>query len=543
MKFLMSHHPSLVVGGIKDPTLRSQHLQAFWEAYKENHPHHPVFREHEHGLCRVIPMCYHGDEGRGKRRGNTTVLSMESVLGIYTGWNLQIGKHSCTSCCPPPSALNKFPARSATTCGRWDSHIEALQTNMKGHSYLQRYPLYVLPGAMYKEHRSLLDACLSTMSLQFRQAFFDGFEDNQGHVWFLAIVGFKGDLKFFARAGYLQRSFEHVGRVRNLEMCHECLGGSSEYPFEEVTSDTPKWIQTIYSQRPWVNEPPLLKIPYHPNEPERQMKKDCFHLCKVGIYRDFVACSILWLLSVGYFGHDGDVDTKLGRAYKVFYLFCSTTGRTPGLRSFNKNFFNFPKLSSFGWANTKGSDTMHLVAWIKVLCVSCKNDLLSQEHLEAINLISFTADAASTFFRRVNSHGLFLTFHCGVALWADLRSFIRGYAALAHLSFTKLKFPGFSMKPKLHLLRHLEHDIFTILSNPNCRFLWNPIAHGCEMNEDFIGRACRLSRKCSTQLLCQRVLQSILLKADFLNRRWQQFGPRSCGRSSKSKAAQRIRGK
>ena len=373
--------------------------------------------------------------------------------------------------------------------------------------------------------------------------FFDGFEDNQGHVWFLAIVGFKGDLKFFARAGYLQRSFEHVGRVRNLEMCHECMGGSSEYPFEEVTSDTPKWIQTIYSQRPWVNEPPLLKIPYHPNEPERQMKKDCFHLCKVGIYRDFVACSILWLLFVGYFGHDGDVDTKLGRAYKVFYLFCSTTGRTPGLRSFNKNFFNFPKLSSFGWANTKGSDTMHLVAWIKVLCVSCKNDLLSQEHLKAINLISFTADAASTFFRRVNSHGLFLTFHCGVALWADLRSFIRGYAALAHLSFTKLKFPGFSMKPKLHLLRHLEHAIFTILSNPNCRYLWNPIAHGCEMNEDFIGRACRLSRKCSTQLLCQRVLQSILLKADFLNRRWQQFGPRSCGRSSKSKAAQRIRGK
>ena len=95
------------------------------------------------------------------------------------------------------------------------------------------------------------------------------------------------------------------------------------------------------------------------------------------------------------------------------------------------------------------------------------------------------------------------------------------------------------MKPKIHLLRHLEHDLFTILSNANSHHVLNPMTHGCEMNEDFIGRACRLSRKCSTQLLCQRVLQSILLKADFLNRRWQQFGPR--GRSSKAKAAQRTR--
>ena len=538
-KYLVTHHPSLVVGGVADPRERSQHLEGFWRAYKQIHSDHTVFSEHPHSLCRCIPICYHGDEGRGKRRGNTVVLSVEAVLGIMTGWKSSAGKETCTDCCPPSDVMEMFPQRSENPCAGWDDYIKAQQTNMKGHSFLQHYPTFVLPGTMYKKHGGLMQACLGQMSNDLKQGFFDGFQDGDGRIYFLVVVGSKGDLKWMARAACLKRSFEHVGRKRHIEMCHECAAGSEALPFEDVTSEIPGWTRTIHTTRPWdeLQPPAIASIPYSLSAPESQLKRDVFHLCKVGIYRDFCASAILWLLSVGYFGSIGDVDAKLERAHNVFSLFCQTTNRTPALRSFNKRFFNYTNLSAYGWTNSKGSDTMHLVAWVQVLCVACKNDLLHEDHLEILNLMHSTAKSASAFFKRMNTHGLFMAYPCAVSLWMEVRSFIRGYGFLAHKCFSQLHFPGFSMKPKIHLLRHSEHEVFQWLSDPSSHWIINPISFSCEQNEDFIGRSCRLSRRCDTRTLCVRVLQSIVLKGDMLHRRWLKFGP---GPAKKPNAKKRL---
>ena len=208
--------------------------------------------------------------------------------------------------------------------------------------------------------------------------------------------------------------------------------------------------------------------------------------------------------------------------------------------SFTKRFFNAPSAAKFPFANSKGSDTMLIMKWLSLFCVGCTNDLIKEEHLELMNVILLTAKAGCNMFNIMYNHGLFLTAPCAATLWSELRSFIRGYALLAHRSHYDFQFHGFSMKPKLHLLRHQELELFQRLQDPTCQYFFNPISYGCEMNEDYIGRCCRLSRRCDSRLLVQRVLESVLLKGELLHRRWLASGPRN-GRSSTKKAKARLR--
>jgi hypothetical protein len=543
LAYLMQHEPAVVVGGFDDRQQRAHHLQAFWHAYRDSHPHHPVYEEHGSDLSRVIPLSYHGDEGRGKKRGNTIVISIEAVMGLYSNWHTKTGTRKCTDCRPSQAVKNHFATRAddGTTRSWMDDLIEVQCTNMKGHSFLQHWPVFILPGSMYKQHKELLHVCLDQLAKDLKRGFFEGIHvPNQG-LFFFALVGGKWDLKWHARAAKLTRSFEHLGKKRKLEMCHECEGGSDQLPWEDIASDHPCWGDSVYRSRPWSEAPGLAIVPHDLNRPKRQFRRDVFHLTKVGIYRDFCACSILLLIELGYFGTNGALDVKLERAYNSFRLYTLTVGKTPGLRSFNKRFFNAPNRATFGWTNSKGSDTMLMMAWIKVLCIGCKNDLNNPSDLHVINLIYFSAEAACKFFDIMNGHGLFLTFPCGIALWKEVCSFIRGYASLAHTVYNSYNFCGFSMKPKIHLLRHQELGCFEILSKSTCKYMANPILWGCESNEDFIGRSCKLSRQCDTRLLCQRVIESIFLKGDLLYRRWKKNGPGRAGKPKTKKARLRTR--
>ena len=104
---------------------------------------------------------------------------------------------------------------------------------------------------------------------------------------------------------------------------------------------------------------------------------------------------------------------------------------------------------------------------------------------------------------------------CMIALWKEVRCFIRGYSMLAWKCHTDLGFKGFG---------EAQTSFITPCWAGSLPETINPIMWGCESNEDYIGRACRLSRRCGTPLLCTRVLQSLMLKGDLLNRRWLKSG-------------------
>lgn len=66
---------------LDDPQHELQ-LGSFWELYKTVMPNHAVYATHCGRLHRVIPMYYHGDEGRGKLHRPVLVTSF--VAGLPT---------------------------------------------------------------------------------------------------------------------------------------------------------------------------------------------------------------------------------------------------------------------------------------------------------------------------------------------------------------------------------------------------------------------------------------------------------------------------
>lgn len=153
-RVLMKKAPGLLVGGFRDAGDRGVMLQSFWEAYRQNHPSHPVFVEHAGSLNRVVPISWHGDEGRGKRRGNTIVISWEATIGIETEHHIKKGNKFCTNCALDQRVESFFQARAGNNQELCAS-VTAQRTTMRGHSYLQHWPIFVLPGAYYKTYSNL----------------------------------------------------------------------------------------------------------------------------------------------------------------------------------------------------------------------------------------------------------------------------------------------------------------------------------------------------------------------------------------------------
>ena len=88
-QYLMEKNPEVMVGGLGSASERAQNLRTFWHCYKLHSGDHDVFAEYGNGasgsgLDNIIPIAWHGDEGRGKRRGNTVCVSMEAVIGVET---------------------------------------------------------------------------------------------------------------------------------------------------------------------------------------------------------------------------------------------------------------------------------------------------------------------------------------------------------------------------------------------------------------------------------------------------------------------------
>ena len=65
-------------------------------------------------------------------------------------------------------------------------------------------------------------------------------------------------------------------------------------------------------------------------------------------------------------------------------------------------------------------------------------------------------------------------------------------------------------------------DIFKALQDQNTEYVLNLLIWGCDMNEDMIGKVCRLSRKVSSRLTSQRTLELILIKSKALHRRFRR---------------------
>ena len=406
IEYLVRCHP-VVVFGTPDACKARESLLAFWEGYQQYHPTHAAFSLGV-PMEQLIPVVLHGDEGRGKRRSNTTVFSWESPIGIKGHSSV------CTACAPTGSW--------SPQCAQGHPFKSLLRSNMKSHSFLQHWPMFLLPGTLWKNYKMLTLELITFLSGQFETLFHDGFAVNENH-YRVVVVGSKGDLKWVSKIASLTRGFENKGKVRDAACCHQCLAGSSQdLAFEDI-SQHPVWEATLHVERPYSPNrlPCLHQIPFDSTRPELIYRHDCFHNLRLGLYRDFAASTIFLWVRWGYFGRSGQLPDKLIAAHGHFSLWATTTSHTPALRSFSTQLFNYKNASSYVWANTKGSDTTLLCKWIATACAGFIHEETDPQRREVLSVILSASRLATDWFNLLYTHGALLSRKCGANLYERAR--------------------------------------------------------------------------------------------------------------------------
>lgn len=530
-EFLISNHPEVVFGGFTDDKDIQSLLKSFWTEYKHAHPGHVVFQNQPDGpdgLTLTVPLVWYGDEGRGRRRGNTALVTLESVFGLNTAKNVSKKEHcfKCTSCSPDNRLLQQYPCLRSSP--EHPHHAAHATTNFKEHVFLSRVPIFLLPCALYKHHPDLITFMLRTIATELKQLYYEGIQV-RGKIWSIALLGMKGDAKWLAEVGSLTRFYGKKGRKRSLAMCHECYAGLEKYPYEDVGS-SPKWTRTLYRTRPWdsVFQPCFIQVPFDRLQPERFLRRDLMHITKLGVYRHHIASVIVTLVTWKYFAWPGpgvknDVPTQLERCFGHFKLWCTSNRKTPALRSFSRALLNWKSAKVYPWCNVKASDAVLLNQWIhQALVPSALAEATDDKQKTMLTVMMQISESFSALSQVLFNHSLLLPRTCCVSVVEHGKRALCGYAWMAR---EIVPICGWAMVPKLHMLRHVIYDVEMFLqltgdSQSSNKLFLSPLAFSNECNEDMIGKCCRLARRVDSRSMQKRVLQLWMVKAKMLHQRW-----------------------
>ena len=522
VQLLLKECPELLGGSPGDCY---SNFECVWKLYEMEHPTHAVFTTHAQHLHSVVPLCIHGDEGRGLKKANYLVMSMQSPLGSTPRPSNR--KCDCEARLRDRKDLPFSDGQSPSLSRTVKAFMDSVWCSFRGHSYLSRFLLYGLAGVMCKSHPEVPKAMYALLADDLYELFHAGIEvPGRGRVYG-AVIALKGDMDWHKKSLKLTRSWLNAGNESKGQICPHCLAGDINYPFEDY-SENPQWTRSFFHSRPWTDGSGdwLLRIPFDAAvlpKPEFIIKGDLFHIMKTGCCRDVIGGAVAFLCRESFFDDGADsknLPDRLNRAHGSFKLWCHTQGVSPGLHSFSKSFFNIKNMISAPWCNSRGSDTVLLLKWLSwFLSLHLEHPVLPNNggHSGTMRIMLETIKAARTILFLIRQHRLFLHPACGRLLYVTMMRFLRGYQHLGKLLLS-LQIRSFIQKPKLHALHHVAYQL-------RCQLLkglpmMNPEAHCCDCDEDFIGRVARVSRKLNTRRLDKRVLQRQFLKLRALiNRR------------------------
>ena len=524
VKYLMTQEPEVLIGMTGDFKTNNE---AFWTAYRLQHATHAVFAKHDGRLEDVLPIFIHGDEGRGKKKTGYLVFSFESPFGST---ERKVKKCNCAAYL---SSRPDLPAYGVCNTTLIPAHLLAacrnMFTNYRGHSFLTRHLLFGLGKTTYKSNPHIVAKLLEEMADGFRELFEEGVVIGHRKI-FVAVVAVKGDADFHTIYFALERCYSKVVANRSMGyICHLCNAAAGTLnpsldcsPFEDF-SDEPQWQRGMYRSRPWSSQPILASIPYdQQGAQERMIVPDPFHVVKIGLGRDLAGSIIVLLCRKGFFDHEGsskNLPARLERAHSNFLMYCMASNERPALRGFTKQFFHLKNQLSSPYTNSKGSDTMSLCRWLRwLVSLNLLPGIAAVEGYDGILRIMLQClDSILAMFRLIHSHRLFLERSCATRLYILIMRFLRGYKLLGVKSIG-LSVRAFALKPKTHALHHTAKSLKSQLES-GLAIILNPECHGCEPNEDYIGRVSRLSRKVGTPVVDLRVIQRVFLKTRALHRR------------------------
>ena len=303
LSHLLNYHAELLLGGhaTSEPAA-GRGLALFWGRYRDMHPSHAVFGAPAERLRWTIPLSLHGDGGRTQKKqlgGNLGTLSLALMrsLDVYVEVPLIVNVSIKDPLKPQPRQPLEIISLEPTlgigrtepkpcTCAEPVLQI-GQRCNGKYHSYLTRFLLVAFPSKQWPQQ--LLPDIFKSLSSQLRELFETGLAVN-GQRYYFGILGLKGDFEFHCtslRDAGLKRSYEHVGRARDIPVCIECEAGFEETPMEDANANA-AWTRTIGRSAPWERLPSFGQLPFDnwnsfPSRAPEFFRRDPFHVFRLGL--------------------------------------------------------------------------------------------------------------------------------------------------------------------------------------------------------------------------------------------------------------------
>ncbi|CAE7624401.1 unnamed protein product, partial [Symbiodinium microadriaticum] len=380
LAYLIRKTPELVCGGYRD-VKEAQHMrQEFWRKYRAFQPQHEVYKKSD--LKNVIPICVHGDKGRGYGKNPMFCFSFECVFGLPAKLrsaaarsgdkrHVDFGGHLNWSCGQRAVEHHHYKSFNDVSCPKrrkLDCGVQEMPHNGRGHVFLSHFLVGAISHKTMKETPSAVLMFLKEMSRDLGALAREGICVN-GETYYIGLTGCKGDCEFHVECGCFERSYLNVGVTRDLPFCPECEGGSPTVPGFEF-SDEPKWLQTLYSSEPWSHTPHLnAYVPFSETCRASLYRRDQFHTLKYGFLKDCGASIIIWLCDLAYFDEacaqeSLSIDSRLDRAYGLFKLWTIVAKKSTTLRKFTRGTFHRVTTKKFPYLSGKGADVVVVLSWL-----------------------------------------------------------------------------------------------------------------------------------------------------------------------------------
>ena len=320
--FLLEKNAWHLVCGLVAPNAKREEdiLRAFWNRFRKQHPTHSVFEMADRGevsLERVAPFVMHGDEGRGLKRQAYMVMNFHSCLGRGTN-----------------------PERRRNAKQKLRNRYIKHKLNFRGHSYCHRFLFGCMPKSFYtNEHEGVFDSMLSMAASEAMHMAVEGVihPRTKERYWILTL-GITGDWPWLGKSGDLNRTFNHVQKRRSVRnppsgICHLCLAGRNNIPYEQVQTRRPGWYDTMFQQDPFNSPSPFRFVPHVNGQFPSFWKFDVFHCWHLGVAKQFLG-SILAILST--LQAASGVDERFSLLTQHFLEWCRLKKKTPSKETYKR---------------------------------------------------------------------------------------------------------------------------------------------------------------------------------------------------------------
>ena len=460
-------------------------LCEFWARYREVMPRHKMWALVDAGqldLSRCAPLLLHGDEGRGRKRSPFLVLSWHSVLGFGTD--------------------------AANRCRKFRPY-KAMRLNFSESTHVHRLVAGALPKMTHDE--LALQDLLQVMAEDANMMLKEGVIDDHGTKFFAVCIQACGDWAWLAKSGSFLRSFHNVQkrplgpRSQPKGICHLCRAGQINVPWENFREfdhqKLPAWHSTMHSQTPWNVASPLCAIPYVDGEEAAFWSFDLFHAYHLGVGKTFVAaCLALASETIG----ASKVDDRLDHLTSIYLTWAEERHDPAYLSAISRGTLGWPDGSTYPngqWS--KGHVTTCLTKFFL--------DWVQAQDLSDYPLLELCKQAAiciSTCPEDLYRSDVWLEKKDAHRIADNGLRFLSLYRELAFKSHQANK-ALVSLMPKGHALDHLFLSLK--ISAVNHDYSLSILVTSVQIDEDYIGKVSRLSRRTSAEQSIKRVLQRSLM--------------------------------